>query len=790
MRFVVGRSIMRVKNPEPRRQKYDTDWLLSVREQRGSVVETSLNRRRSSAASKLPRLRRDEEVLFELVDAGDLDGVTELLQERPRLNCNCQNYHGYTALVVAVRLEDAAMVEFFLRRPGVRLSDAILHAVKTGNKHVVEMMLNEHERTHEPWYCSSTSDFTPDITPLILAAQNEHYRVIRMLLRRGYWIEKPHPPTCFCEAVCRRRRQGEDLNSSRARLDVYRALSSPSYIVQSSHDPILTAFELSQELSDNAETERHFVFEYTELAESCEDFSTRLINNCRTTEEVELVLSQKEGYDLREKGDKYPRMLLAMEYKHKRFVASPNCQQVLNITWLDSWQEWRGLNITTQLAAVVIRMVTLPLLVIAYIVAPDWGISQKLRSPVNKFISFVASYLIFLILLYTHSELDTNDPTRGPPKSGLEWFIALYILGMWWLMFKDVIRHNLIRYFTQAWNVYTVVMLMLFTSTFILWCLTYVDIQRNDKVDLPRAEWNQFDLSLISEAVFSIAFLFAFGRLMYFFLISHSFGPLLLSLGYMIKDIVKFMVIFIIIVLAFATGLYTLYHQYKGLSRIENGDVIKQDTAFESLRRSFYTVSWSIFGQSPPEYTRIVLPYKIITEGNVTRKVDNGHYFTSAVGHLVFLVFHVIGILTLINMLIAMMSNSYAKVEENAELEWKFARTKLWTSYFGSGGTLPPPFNLIPTPKFFIRLYDKNGKQRHDNDDDDNEEDLISDERYHELVSQLVQRYLNSQKGRQAEQTVSAGDLEGITQQLKELKQMNRLLLQDAYGENTSLLSH
>jgi len=51
----------------------------------------------------------------------------------------------------------------------------------------------------------------------------------------------------------------------------------------------------------------------------------------------------------------------------------------------------------------------------------------------------------------------------------------------------------------------------------------------------------------------------------------------------MIKDIVKFMVIFIIIVLAFATGFYTLYHQYKGLTRIENGVVIKQNKAFDSL---------------------------------------------------------------------------------------------------------------------------------------------------------------------------------------------------------------
>ena len=62
------------------------------------------------------------------------------------MNVNCQNYRGYTPLVVAVRLEDHAMVEFFLQQPAVRLSDAILHAVKTGNKHVVEMILNVHER--------------------------------------------------------------------------------------------------------------------------------------------------------------------------------------------------------------------------------------------------------------------------------------------------------------------------------------------------------------------------------------------------------------------------------------------------------------------------------------------------------------------------------------------------------------------------------------------------------------------------------------------------------------------
>ena len=76
------------------------------------------------------------------------------------------------------------------------------------------------------------------------------------------------------------------------------------------------------------------------------------------------------------------------------------------------------LPLLVQLLSVVIRMATLPVLVIMYVVAPEIELSQKLRSPVNKFVSFVASYFIFLILLYTQNELDTRDPSRGPPKSG------------------------------------------------------------------------------------------------------------------------------------------------------------------------------------------------------------------------------------------------------------------------------------------------------------------------------------------------------------------------------------
>lgn len=52
----------------------------------------------------------------------------------------------------------------------------------------------------------------------------------------------------------------------------------------------------------------------------------------------------------------------------------------------------------------------------------------------------------------------------------------------------------------------------------------------------------------------------------------------------------------------------------------------------------------------------------------------------------------------------AILTDSLRLLQEHSDIEWKFARTKLWMRYFEEGGTLPPPFNLIPAPKLLFRL--------------------------------------------------------------------------------------
>ena len=105
------------------------------------------------------------------------------------------------------------------------------------------------------------------------------------------------------------------------------------------------------------------------------------------------------------------------------------------------------------------------------------------------------------------------------------------------------------------------------------------------------------------------------------------------------------------------------------------------------------------------------------------------------IGLLMFGVYSSIMIIVLLNMLIAMMSNSYQYIAVGLlirrSIDWNlfdlefhgngmeicavkathlnivmrltclfvFSRAKLWMSYFEEGGTLPPPFNIIPSPK-------------------------------------------------------------------------------------------
>lgn len=87
-----------------------------------------------------------------------------------------------------------------------------------------------------------------------------------------------------------------------------------------------------------------------------------------------------------------------------------------------------------------------------------------------------------------------------------------------------------------------------------------------------------------------------------------------------------------------------------------------------------------------------------IGDSKVARIDPFENYTTMTIGYTIYALFHIASITVLMSMLIAMMTKSYEKIIHHSDIEWKFARSKLYMTYINEGFTLPVPFNLIPTP--------------------------------------------------------------------------------------------
>ncbi|KAK3600933.1 hypothetical protein CHS0354_004142 [Potamilus streckersoni] len=206
--------------------------------------------------------------------------------------------------------------------------------------------------------------------------------------------------------------------------------------------------------------------------------------------------------------------------------------------------------------------------------------------------------------------------------------------------------------------------------------------------------WEQSDPLNVAEGLFAIGNVISFTRLFYLFAANEFLGPLQISLARMIADITKFIVVFLVALVAFMVGLHNLYWYYPKKERVptsfhpHNGTTTVEKY-FGIWVVSFRTVFWSLFGRG--EYN--VVEFSIF-------KND----FTETVGYLIFGVYNIVTVIVLLNMLIAMMSRSFEIIQEEADTEWKFARSKLYMEYIKEGSTLPIPFNIIPTPKAVCKL--------------------------------------------------------------------------------------
>ncbi|XP_077985316.1 short transient receptor potential channel 4-like [Glandiceps talaboti] len=808
-----------------------------------------------------------EQVYLAAIEHGDVQRIEHALRHQQIINVNTIDREGRNAIEIALESGHLEVVKLLLMY-NVQVGDALLRAVDIQFSKAVELLC-DHNKTLQKQDIdiinshSSSEDFHPVITPIVLAAHHNNYDIIKILLSHGARIEDPDTYDATAKHT---------LQHSLGALQIYKALSSEAYMTLTSKDPINKAFALSHKLRIISQRDVEFSDEYCVLEERCQTFAADILAQTRSTAETNTILTYSPD-DWEESGridnDTPHAVYKAVRYQQKKFVAHPNCQQFLIERWYRGLTNWRDRSQISKLIVSLAIMLFFPILSLIYIFVPRGRLVHFLRIPYVKFLMHTASSLgfitlIFLSLLRVEDWIMTGhfiesdeaseysvvmDSRRGNKPTTIELIMCVWILGMTWREIKELWTHGVKDYTFDAWNIMDFFQLALYWTSYSLMLISWLlwrqrysaaedngDIYRSKRLavneldeylklnTLPdlqsyvdktmtniviqttsyqttmltailqtlmtnlsnacaandnghiessisrildkyaddnfitesRLVWDAFDPDLVAEGLFALANIISFIRLINVVIISKQVGPLQISLRGILYDIVKFLCIFSFILLAFTIGLTQLYKFYSTLTFLECSDHDDDPGCYQGFAGFFKTLRtlfWNLFG---------VINLKVL-------EVNANHAFTEGIGELLYALYHILGRIVLLNALIAMMSNTYTRIEENSDKEWKYSRAKLWMSYFENTGTIPPPFNVVPSIKTVYKLVlsvkyilcprtrrRKEKKQLH-------KIGKLKKE-YQEVVQQLVLRYWADRRpgGSEGDKNVTQSDIQRL----------------------------
>ncbi|CAB4062119.1 TRPC4 [Lepeophtheirus salmonis] len=516
-----------------------------------------------------------------------------------------------------------------------------------------------------------------------------------------------------------------------------------------------------------------------ELRAQCQKFATALLDHTRSSYELEILLNHDPTGPVYQHGERMHlnRLKLAIKYRQKKFVAHPNVQQLLASIWYEGLPGFRQMNIAFQLLEVCRIGLMFPVFALAYIICPCSNFSLKMRKPFIKFICTSFSYFTFLFLLilasqrievviaeWFHNErlkkYLSNDVTT---KRGFHaHHCGMDDTGLGGRLDMD-----------DMWNVVDFVTNFLYVATIALRIVAYYKVQNEIKMGsitahLPREHWDTWDPMLISEGLFAAAnIFFKFKTSLYFFCESvpgtyfFAFSCGANQLLWYYADLEK----------------QRCYNEHENLAHTLEKEIpianfsafankaLQQDInhclawrRFANLWETCQTLFWAIFG--------------LVDLDNF--ELTGIKEFTRFSGLLMFGSFSVINIIVLLNLLIAMMNHSYQLISvssEKADIEWKFARSKLWISYFEEGGTCPPPFNIIPTPKsiyylirwIYVKLCGRTNKIKKEHLKTRKVREASErDYRYQSIMRNLVRRYVTLEQRKAENEGVTEDDVNEI----------------------------
>ncbi|XP_063417285.1 transient receptor potential cation channel subfamily M member 1-like [Mytilus trossulus] len=310
---------------------------------------------------------------------------------------------------------------------------------------------------------------------------------------------------------------------------------------------------------------------------------------------------------------------------------------------------------------------------------PDWrNIYYFYNSPMIKFLFHVLTYMAMLVIFCMFILTDLHPMSEKYPS--VYEYIVYAMAGS--LMIEETrqafvikqVSWNLMTWFS-FWTLFEILMYSMFiTSVFLRLTLSV----------------GKFYHTRMTYAI-TLGLFIVNG--MQFFLASRHIGPKVIMIGRMMYDIIFFILIFAVFVFGFGVIYQATMYPNSTLG-------------FQLFKEIIYMPYWQLYGElflaefEGKEPSPCSHDVSLYSKGTIARCPE-----VNQINTLLLAIYMVVTHIILVNILIAMFSNTFTKVQDNNELVWKFHRYSLVQEYYDKSMLIPPLIIISHMFKIIMCMY-------------------------------------------------------------------------------------
>ncbi|CAG9537301.1 unnamed protein product [Cercopithifilaria johnstoni] len=478
--------------------------------------------------------------------------------------------------------------------------------------------------------------------PLCFAAAYNHVDCLRFLLKQHHDTHAlmDDRKFVFDLMICGKTSNNEPLKEF--------ILQSPA--------PIDTAVKLSALYYEMSEKEKERSKDLLNVSQFAEDMAVELLSITASEYNPALLLKAKDNRGR-------PLLDVLIENEQKEVVSYASVQHYLTEIW-NGRVEWSF----GKTVAFTLMVLICPPAWFYFSLPLDTRVG---RAPIIKFVCHIVSHIYFTILLtivvlsLTHKIYEVRSIVPNP----IEWLLLLWLSGNLVSELSNVSGGSGLRIVKVLILVLSAIAVAVHILAFLLPILFMHHLNDDEKMHFVRT------MLYLKNQLFAFSLLFSFVEFLDFLTVHHLFGPWAIIIRNLMYDLLRFLVILLLFIAGFTLHVTSIFQPAYQPANADDAQWMRLASPEQTLEMLFF----SLFGLVEPD---TMPPLHLVPD------------FGKIILKMIFGIYLLVTLIVLINLLIAMMSDTYQRIQAQSDKEWKFGRAILIRQMNKRSAT-PAPINML-----------------------------------------------------------------------------------------------